>query len=133
MLDVLLLDVVVLEEEDDGDGAVRSLYRQKALPTRTCSRVQYRTCFEEHVLYLMKAQDSKDSMVEHLLANSTEDCLSISWLQSARETACQSNLLTRARDVLSTHGCEDKFIQCVAELAAVGISLTLLLLVHDIS
>lgn len=85
------------------------------------------------MLYLVKAQDSRGSRVEHRLANSTEECLSISWLQSARETACQSILLTRTREVLSTHGCKDKFVQWVAELAAAGMSVALLLSAHDIS
>ncbi|KAH0356843.1 hypothetical protein KCU81_g349, partial [Aureobasidium melanogenum] len=56
-------------------------------------------------------------MTEHLLAGVTEEFLSISWLQSAHEIACQSMFLTRTRDTLLIHGWKNGFKQSVAEMA----------------
>lgn len=81
-----------------GDGAGQSLYQQRALPTRTCDRVQDRICQRSTVLYLVQAQDNNASTIEDLLASSTEYIL----VRVSTWNRMSSNLLTRTRAVFST-------------------------------
>jgi len=71
-------------------------------------------------------------MTEDLLAGVTEEFLSISWLQSAHEIACQSMFLTRSRDALLIHGWKNGFKQSVAEMAVTEMAPTWLQSAHDI-
>lgn len=71
-------------------------------------------------------------MTEDLLAGVTEECLSISWSQSAHEIACQSMFLTGTRDASLTHGWKNRFKQSVAETAVTEMAPIWLSSAHNI-